>query len=156
MAKIPQALHAYINSAFPQNVCLLGTVTADGFANISPRGSVQVVDGDTIGLWDRGGRASSAALANGAKLTVYFRNPALGAVARGGNGLLPAGGVARFYGTAELHRSGPAYEQVWNGMAQQERDSDPQKKGFAVLIRVGRAEDLRGQPLPADLAVPKA
>lgn len=155
MAKIPQALHAYINSAFPQNVCLLGTVTADGFANISPRGSVQVVDGDTIGLWDRGGRASSTALVDGAKLMVYFRNSALGAVARGGNGLLPAGGVARFFGTAELHRSGPAYEQVWNNMVQQERDSDPQKKGFAVLIRVARAEDLRGQPLPADLAVPK-
>lgn len=155
MAKIAQALHAYINSAFPQNVCLLGTVTADGFANISPRGSVQVVDGDTIGLWDRGGRASSTALKDGAKLMVYFRNPALGAVARGGNGLLPAGGVARFYGTAELHTSGAAYEQVWSNMVQQERDSDPQKKGFAVLIRIARAEDLRGQPLPADLGAPK-
>lgn len=156
MGTIPQSLHAYINSAFPQNVCLLGTVTNDGFANISPRGSVQVVDGDTLGLWDRGGRASSEALQNGAKLMVYFRNPALSAVARGGNGLLPAGGIARFYGTAELHKSGAAYEQVWSTMVQPERDSNSQKKGFAVLIRIDRAEDLRGQPLPADLSIPKA
>ena len=156
MGKIPQSLHDYINTAFPQNVCLLGTVTSDGFANISPRGSVQVVDGDTLGLWDRGGRASSEALQNGARLMVYVRNSALSAVARGGNGLLPAGGIARFYGRAELHRSGAAYEQVWNNMVQQERDSDPQKKGFAVLIRIERAEDLRGQPLAAELAVPKS
>jgi len=155
MSKIPEALHEYINTAFPQNVCLLGTVTADGFANISPRGSVLVFDGGTLGIWDRGGRASSEALEDGGKLMVYFRNSALSAVARGGNGLLPAGGIARFYGTAEIHTEGEAYEKVWNGMVQAERDADPDKKGFAVLIRVARSEDLRGQPLPENLALPK-
>jgi|TARA_B100002003_G_scaffold25506_1_gene21075 hypothetical protein len=59
MSKIPDALHGPINTAFPQNVCLVGSLREDGFANISPRGSVQVVDGDTLGIWDRGGRASS-------------------------------------------------------------------------------------------------
>ncbi len=155
MSKIPDTLHEHINAAFPQNVCLLGTVQANGYANISPRGSTQVLDGDTLAVWDRGGRASSEALENGAKLTVYFRNPALSAVARGGNGLLPAGGIARFYGTAELHTQGEDYEQVWNNMVQQERDADPEKKGFAVLIRVERAEDLLGRPLPSDLAIPE-
>ena len=155
MSKIPDALHGPINTAFPQNVCLVGSLREDGFANISPRGSVQVVDGDTLGIWDRGGRASSDALKDGAKLMVYFRNPALSAVARGGNGLLPVGGIARFYGTAELHSEGAAYEQVWDNMVQQERDADPDKKGFAVLIRVEKSEDLRGNPLPEDLAVPQ-
>jgi hypothetical protein len=155
MTKIPKALYDYINTAFPQNVCLLGTVKEDGFANISPRGSTQVFDDETLAVWDRGGRASSEALKDGSKLTVYFRNPALRAVARGGNGLLPAAGIARFYGTAELHTEGEAYEQTWTNMVQQERDSDPEKKGFAVLIRVERAEDLRGQPLPEDLALPE-
>ncbi len=154
MTKIPRALHDHINTAFPQNVCLLGTVRADGFANISPRGSTQVFDDETLAVWDRGGRPSSNALKDGANLTVYFRNPSLSARARGGNGLLPAGGIARFYGIAELHEEGAAYEQVWNAMVQQERDSDPEKKGFAVLIRLERAEDLRGQPLPEDLALP--
>jgi hypothetical protein len=147
MSKIPEALHDYINNAFPKNVCLVGTVMKDGFANISPRGSVQVFDGDTLGVWDRGGRPSSDALSNGDNLMVYFRDSALSAVARGGNGLLPAGGIARFFGVAELHTKGDAYEQVWNNMVQQERDADSEKKGFAVLIRIERAEDLRGQPL---------
>ena len=154
MSKIPEALHDPINNAFPQNVCLVGTIRPDGFANISPRGSTQVFDGDTLAVWDRGGRASSDALKNGEKLSVYFRDPSLSAVARGGNGLLAAGGIARFYGTAELHTEGEAFEQVCNYIVQQERDSDPDKKGFAVLIRVASAEDLRGQSLPEDLAVP--
>ena len=154
MAIIPKSLHEYINSAFPQNVCLVGTVMKDGFANISPRGSTQVFDDETLAVWDRGGRASSEALENGTKLTVYFRNPALGA--RGGNGLLPAGGIARFYGTAEIHTADDAYEQVWNNMVQQERDADADKKGFAVLIRLQRVEDLRGQALPKDLSIPAA
>ena len=125
---------------------------SDGFANISPRGSAQVFDDETLAVWDRGGRASSEALENGAKLMVYFRDPALGA--RGGNGLLPAGGIARFFGTAQIHTSGDAYEQVWSNMVQQERDSDADKKGFAVLIRLQRVENLRGQPVPADLQIP--
>ncbi len=129
---------------------------SDGFANISPRGSVQVFDDLTLGLWDRGGRSSSEALEDGTKLMVYFRNPGLSAVARGGNGLLPIGGIARFYGIAELHTEGEAYEQVWTNMVQQERDADPEQNGFAVLIRVQRVEDLRGQPLPEDLALPEA
>ena len=70
MSKIPEALHDPINNAFPQNVCLVGTIRPDGFANISPRGSTQVFDGDTLAVWDRGGRASSDALKNGEKLSV--------------------------------------------------------------------------------------
>ena len=152
MAKIPKALHQYINTAFPDNVCLVGTVLKDGFANISPRGSIQVFDDETLAVWDRGGRASSAGLENGTKLTVYFCDPAIGSR---GNGMLPAGGVARFFGVAELHMEGDAYEQVWNNMVEREREGDPEKKGFAVLIRVERAEDLLARPLPEDLVAKK-
>ena len=155
MAKIPAVLHSYINSAYPANVCLVGAMRADGFPNASPRGSVVVLDDETLGLWDRGGRASSDALKDGAKLMVYFRNTALAAVARGGNGLLPVGGIARFYGSAVLAKSGAMYDRVWAEMPQPERDADKEKKGFAVLIKVEKAEDLRGQALPADLAVPQ-
>ena len=69
--------------------------------------------------------------------------------------MLPAGGVARFFGVAELHMEGDAYEQVWNNMVEREREGDPEKKGFAVLIRVERAEDLLARPLPEDLVAKK-
>jgi hypothetical protein len=63
---------------------------------------------------------------------------------------LPRGGIARFYGTAKIHRAGPVYEAVWRGLAPPEKDRDPDRKGFAVLISVERAEDLGGSPLPLD------
>ena len=153
MAKIPQVLHEYINTAFPKDVCLVGTIKDDGWPNIAPRGSAQVFDDETLAIWDRGGRASSESIENGTKMMIYYRNPALGG--RGGNGLLAAGGIARFYGTAEIHREGDAYEQVWNNMVEQERNNDPDKGGFAILIRIDKAESLLGKALPEDLAVPE-
>ena len=44
-------------------------------------------------------------------------------------------------------RSGAAYEEVWRRLVQPEKDRDPDKKGFAVLIKVERAENLDGQLL---------
>ena len=145
MARIPTALHEHINTAFPANVCLVATVLPDGFAQVSPRGSTMVFDDEHLGLWERGQGSTSASLANGTKITVFFRKPQLRE-----SGLLPKGGIARFYGTAEIHRSGPVYEEIWRRLVQPEKDRDPEKKGFAVLIKVQRAEDLGGKPL--DLA----
>jgi hypothetical protein len=139
---IPKALHEHINTAFPANVCLVGTVLPDGFVQVTPRGSTMVVDDEHLGLWERGQGSTSANLANGTKVTVFFRKPQLRE-----SGLLPKGGIARFYGTAAIHRSGPVYEAVWRRLVQPEKDRDPDKKGFAVLIRVQRAEDLGGKPL---------
>jgi hypothetical protein len=73
---------------------------------------------------------------------VFFRKPQLRA-----DGVLPKGGIARFYGTAAIHKTGPVYEEVWKRLVQPEKDRDPEKKGFAILITVERAEQLDGAPL---------
>jgi hypothetical protein len=54
LAKIPQVLHEHINTAYPANVCLVGTVLPNGFAQITPRGSTMVFDDEHIALWERG------------------------------------------------------------------------------------------------------
>ena len=144
MAKIPHVLHEHINTAFPANVCLVGTVQPNGFAQISPRGSTMVYDDEHLALWERGKGSTNAMLKDGAKVTVYLRKPQLREA-----GVLPKGGIARFYGTAQVVKSGAAYEEVWKRLVQPEKERDPDKKGFAVLIKVERAEDLDGQPLPA-------
>jgi hypothetical protein len=145
MAAIPKALQPYINAAFPDHVCLIGTALTNGYAQISPRGSTQVYDDGRISLWERGRGTTNAQLVDGAKMTVFFANPDLRA-----NGLLPIGGIARFYGTASIHKSGPVYETVWKRLIEPERKWDPDKKGWAVLIKIERAEDLLGQPLKID------
>jgi len=145
MAKIPKVLQEHINTAFPANVCLVGSVLPNGFAQVTPRGGTMVYDDQHIALWERGKGSTSANLTDGTRLTVYFRKPQLRE-----EGILPKGGIARFYGTAKVHKSGPIYDEVYRRLVQPEKDRDPDKKGFAVLIKVERAEDLDGMPITLD------
>jgi hypothetical protein len=104
-----------------------------------------VLDDEHIALWERGKGSTNAAMTDGAKVTVYFRKPQLRA-----DGVLPKGGIARFYGIASAVKSGPQYDEVWRRLVQPEKDRDPDKKGYAVLINVERAEDLDGMALTLD------
>ncbi|MBV8773047.1 MAG: pyridoxamine 5'-phosphate oxidase family protein [Deltaproteobacteria bacterium] len=143
MAKIPRILHDHINTAaFTDNVCLIATVLPTGFAQVTPRGSTMVFDEEHIALWERGRGSTTENLSDGSKVTVFFRKPSLRS-----EGVLPLAGIARFYGIAAIHKSGPLYDQVWQRLIQPEKERDPEKKGFAVLIKIERAEDLLGQPL---------
>jgi Pyridoxamine 5'-phosphate oxidase len=145
VATIPKALHEHINSAFPTNVCLVATVLPNGYAQVTARGSTMVFDDDHIALWERGRGSTNANLKDGTKVTIFFRKPELRT-----NGMLPKGGIARFYGVAAIHKSGPVYDRVWDKLIQPEKNGDPEKKGCAVLIKIERAEDLSGDPLKLD------
>jgi predicted pyridoxine 5'-phosphate oxidase superfamily flavin-nucleotide-binding protein len=145
MARIPKVLQEHINTAYPTNVCLIGSVLPDGYAQVTPRGSTMVFDDEHFATWERGRGKTAGNLEDGSKVTVFFRKPELRQ-----SGVLPRGGIARFYGTAEIHRSGSVYDEIWERLIQPEKNNDPDKKGFGVLIRVERAEDLAGQPLELD------
>ncbi len=142
MAKIPNSLREHIDTAFPANVVLVASALPNGFAQVSPRGSAQVFDDEHLSLWERGHGSTNAALKDGSKLTFYLRKSQLRE-----NGMLPKGGVARFFGTATIHKSGAIYDEIWKRLIQPEKDRDPQKKGFAVLVKIDRAEDLDGEAL---------
>ncbi len=142
MAKIPRTLHTHIDTAFPANVCLVGTVLPSGFAQVTPRGSTMVFDDEHIGLWERGTGSTAENMGDGSKVTVYFRKPQLRE-----EGVLPRGGIARLYGTAKVYKSGREYDEVWRRLVQPEKDRDPDKKGYAVLVKIDRVEDLAGEAL---------
>lgn len=145
MAKIPKALQSHINTAFPAHVCLLGSALPNGYAQITPRGGTMVFDDEHLALWERGKGSTSANMKDDTPLTVFFRKPQLRE-----EGLLPKGGIARFYGKAKIYKSGPVYEEVWRRLVQPEKDRDPNKGGYAVLIEIERAEDLDGDSLKVD------
>jgi hypothetical protein len=145
MATIPKVLQPHINTAFPANACLVGSVLPNGYAQVSPRGSTMAFDDTHIALWERGKGSTNENLADDTRLMVFFRKPQLRE-----EGVLPKGGIARFYGRARIYRSGPIYEEVWRRLVQPEKDRDPEKKGHAVLIEIESAEDLDGQPLALD------
>jgi hypothetical protein len=142
MATIPKILQPHIDGAFPANVCLVGSVLPNGFAQVTPRGSTMVYDDSHLALWERGKGSTNASLADGTKLTVFFRKPQLRE-----EGILPKGGIARFYGRAKIYKSGAVRDEVWRRLVQPEKDRDPNRNGFAVLIEIERAEDLDGAPL---------
>ncbi len=122
MTTIPKSLHEHINTAYPAHVCLIGTTLPDGYAQITLRGSTMVFDDEHFALWERGRGSTNANLADGTKVTVFFRKPPLRE-----SGLLPRGGIARFYGTAKIYKSGPIYEEIWKRLIEPEKKGDPEK-----------------------------
>jgi hypothetical protein len=144
VAKIPKVLQSHINNAYEheESIPLIGIALPDGYVHITPRGSTQVYDDDHFSWWIRGRGTTDKLLQDGGKLSVFFRKLQLRS-----DGLLPIGGIARFFGIVSVHKSGPAYDKVWERLIPGEKKWDPDKKGFAVLMKVERAEDLFGQPL---------
>ena len=48
------------------------------------------------------------------------------------------GGALRFYGTARVVDDPALREQIWERVLQVERDTDKDKQGEAILVRVDR------------------
>lgn len=135
---IPQKIQPHIDSAFPGHFMTIGTVMPDGFVQISPRGSVQVYDQDHLSTWERGTGRTQAAIRDGSKATFFYANFELAA-----QGI----GFIRLYGTATVHKNGPVYDKVWERLIEPEKKQDPEQKGFAVVFKIERVEDLRGNPI---------
>ena len=54
---------------------LVGTASKDGEPQISPKGTLAVLDSETLCFWERSYRSSFHALEENSKIVVYCRNP---------------------------------------------------------------------------------
>jgi hypothetical protein len=130
-----------ISSAWTDgHVCLLGTVGKDG-PNISPKGSMIVFDDQHLAYWERSKKKALENLHHDNRVVVIYSN-----LAAQRAGILDSG-VLRFYGTAELHESGPIREAIFNKLLKREQEHEGADTGIGVLIRIDRAADVRGKPL---------
>lgn len=118
--------------------CLLGTVSADGRPEISPKGSILVYDGDNIAFWERSNRGAAGNIAANPRVVIYYRNP-------GRAESLPRGAALRLYGTASVVTDDAVRDKVYETMPEQERKADADKAGHAVMVKIDRVTDLRGQ-----------
>ena len=67
-------------------------------------------------------------MVNGTKITVYFRNPEFRT--RGDDAMLPVGGIARFYRSAEIYADeGKVRAKIWNTLYPRERENGTDKIG---------------------------
>jgi hypothetical protein len=134
-------LHArFLADAFDDGVPpLLGTASRDGEPQISPKGTLALLDAETLCFWERSYRSSYAALEENPRVVVYCRNHQRAAALPFRNGAL------RFRGVARIAADEATRARVWALSPAAEQARDPEKKGVAVLIRVDRIEDLAGQ-----------
>ena len=85
-----------------------------------------VWDRDHLAWWERSKRETLAAVATNPRVAVFVRNPTRDRR------------TLRFYGTARVVDDPELREQVWSRVRQVEKETDKEKQGVAVIVRVDR------------------
>ncbi len=138
---INEAIRSLIKNAWDDgHVCLVGTNGPKG-PNISPKGSMMVFDDDHLAYWERSKRSALENLQHDRRVIVVYSN-----MEAQRDGRLESG-ILRFYGTAELHDSGSIHDAIFARLNERESTHVGADTGIGVLIRIERAEDVRGKPL---------
>lgn len=121
--------------------CLLGSNGREG-PNITPKGSMIVFDDEHLAYWERSKRAVLDNLGHDARVCVMYAN-----FKAQRDGVLDSG-FLRFYGTAQLHESGPIHAAIFKLLLPREQTHVGADTGIGVLVKIERAADVRGKPLP--------
>jgi hypothetical protein len=101
--------------------------TSDGDRpDLALKGSLMVWDRDHLAWWERGRRETYAGVMSNPNVAVFVRNPARDRR------------TLRFYGTARVVDDPELRERIWERVLQTEKDTDKDKQGAAVLVRVDR------------------
>jgi len=138
MIQLTETIRDLLNSALADGTfCLVGTATKDGYPQISPKGSVVVFNDDTLCYWERSNRSAAKRVLENPHVCIYYRN-----AAKAGKEF--RGGAIRFYGEATVLSDGADREKVWELIPDAERKPDPEKKGYAVLVKLISVEELSG------------
>ena len=114
--------------------CTVGTSDKDGQPQLSLKGSVMVFDSGTLAYWERAKRSALENVAENPKVVVLYNN-------------MDDKIRWRFFGTAEVHESGPIRDEVMARTVQAELDRDPDRLGVAVLVKVNKIAELAGTVL---------
>ena len=104
----------------------------EGLPDLALKGSLMVWDKDHLAWWERSKRETLAALGVNPRVAILVRNPTRDRR------------TIRFYGTAQVVEDPELRERVWDRVRQVERDTDKEKQGVAVIVRIDR---VRAGPL---------
>lgn len=102
---------------------VVGTAGPQG-PDVAFKGSLMVWDRDHLAWWERALGEQLEALRVDPRVVALYRKP----------GSPPL----RFYGEARFVEGGELRDQVWDRTVEGEKQNDPERRGFAVLVRVDR------------------
>lgn len=135
MIKLDEQMAGAVNNALADATpCIIGTASGSGMPNISFRGSVMVFDDEHLAFWERSRGGSLRNLQENPQIEIFYRNRDRGV-------------AWRFDGRASILESGDVREQIMNRVVEREINQDPERKGIAILIRVDRVANGRGETL---------
>jgi predicted pyridoxine 5'-phosphate oxidase superfamily flavin-nucleotide-binding protein len=133
MIKLTDQMREAINPALAQGCpCLVATISKDGVPNVGFKGSMMVFDDESLAYWERTLQGTAENVQANPNVMVLFRNPTTRA-------------AWRFVGKATVHKEGPLREQVMARTVPAELERDPERKGYAVIIKVDKVLPLGGQ-----------
>jgi hypothetical protein len=101
-----------------------------------------VFDDDHLAYWERSKKQALQNLGHDKRVCVMYAN-----FKAQRDGVLESG-FLRFYGTAQLHESGPIHAAIFNLLLPREQTHVGADTGIGVLVKIERAADVRGKPLP--------
>jgi len=138
---ISEKIRKLIDNAWADgSPCLVATTGPSG-PNISVKGSLLVFDEEHLAYWERTKKGALENLGHDKRVTVMYANFKAQL-----DGVLDSG-FLRFWGTAELHETGPMREAIFQKLTRREQEHKGADQGIGVLIKIERASDLRGNPL---------
>ena len=124
--KLTEEMTRAVNDALTDRApCLVATASAAGVPDISYRGSMLTFDEEHLAFWERVKGETLANLEENPHICVYYRNPQTRV-------------NWRFYGTTQILTDGDVRERIMERVHPFELGQDPERKGYAVLIRVDR------------------
>jgi predicted pyridoxine 5'-phosphate oxidase superfamily flavin-nucleotide-binding protein len=134
MIHLTDAMAAALENALAdRSPCLVATASAEGMPDVSYRGSVMVFDEEHLAFWERAKGETLSNLQENPRVCVFYRNAETRT-------------SWRFYGTAQILTDGDVRDRIMAKVNQFELAQDPERTGFAVLIRVDRVRS-RGETI---------
>jgi hypothetical protein len=118
--------------------CLVATNGPDG-PNITPKGSMIVYDDRHLAWWERSKRAVLENLSHEKRVCIMYAN-----FKAQRDGVLESGFI-RFFGTVELHESGPVHDKIFSMLLPREQTHVGAEARLGAPGRLEKVIDVRGK-----------
>ena len=135
MIKFTDEMKERIGNAFTdEKFCVWATSSKEGVPSLSIRGSTFVWDDDHLAFWERSRQSGAEHIEENPHVAMFY--------------LDYKGKVGwRFYGEAKLHKEGEMRQKIMDRTIKAELDKDPERKGYGVLIRIGKIRRYSGDAI---------
>ncbi len=135
MIKLTDEMRQLLNRArSDETPCIMATASPDGVPNAGFRGTMMVLDEESLAYRERGPASVIRQLEENPKVVVLYQNPGQDV-------------GWKFRCTAEVHRDGPVFQRVIERLTAEGLLSNPEGPGAAVVLRVDQILTLYGEIL---------